>query len=243
MKRILDAIRRAVTPGASTRYRIVTTAEETGGWQEDGTARRQHAAWSRLLIEMKAGEPRSDLVTAADALRATSLTNPSVVEIGCGTGYYTEVFATLFGPVRYVGIDYSPAMVRLARNAYPGQRFLVADGTRLPMRDGSCDVAFSGNSLMHIPQFAAAITETARITTRWCVFHSVPVLENRETTMLRKQAYGAELFEIVFNRAHLEDTFARSGLRIEKMTESVPYDIARQVGEQAREVTYVCSRM
>jgi SAM-dependent methyltransferase len=242
VSRLFDFIRRALTPGASTHYRILNAPVTTDGWREEATARHQHSAWSQLLTQMHAGEPRSDLVAAADALRRTGIADPRVVEIGCGTGYYSEIFATLFGPVRYIGVDYSPAMIGVAHRTYPRATFLVGDATRMPLEDRSCDVAFSGNSLMHIADYAAAIAETVRISSRWCVFHSVPVLENRNTTMLQKRAYGAELFEVVFNRSELERAFSSAGIIVEAVLNSVPYDITRQVGETAEELTYVCSR-
>ena len=52
------------------------------------------AAGTRLSTAhcaMKDGEPRLDFRIAAEAVAATGLSNPRLLEIGCGSGYYSEV--------------------------------------------------------------------------------------------------------------------------------------------------------
>src|SRR6266446_3192844 len=124
----------------STDYRVLSGPEEarsmtasSGGWLAARTAARQERAYADLIRAMKAGQPRLDLKVAAAAIAATGLPNPRVLEVGCGSGYYSEVFATLLkGGVRYAGIDYSDAMIARARAHYPSAAFEVADATRLP---------------------------------------------------------------------------------------------------------------
>lgn len=240
--KVLDRLRSLLGRPTSSDYRIVETVTATDGWREPEVSRRQHAAWTKLLREMHAGSPRSDLFVAVAALRDTALAEPSVIEIGCGSGYYSEILKFLFGPIRYVGIDYSAAMIGRARESWPNERFLIADATHLPFRDRSFDVGFSGNSLMHIPDYRAAIAETARVSAQWCVFHSVPVMEHRATTLLCKKAYGTDVYETVFNRAELESLFAEAGLVIHAVRDSIAYDVGSYLGDRTREVTYTCAR-
>jgi SAM-dependent methyltransferase len=51
-----------------------------------------------------------------------------VLELGCGTG---DLLAAT-RPVRGLGVDFSPAMIDLARPAHPGLAFEVADAARVP---------------------------------------------------------------------------------------------------------------
>ncbi|HZD54761.1 MAG TPA: bifunctional class I SAM-dependent methyltransferase/glycosyltransferase family 2 protein [Candidatus Aquicultoraceae bacterium] len=55
----------------------------------------------------------------------------SVLEIGCGTG---DLLASL-SPSKGVGIDLSPAMVKIARSKFPFLVFLAGDAEYLPLRE------------------------------------------------------------------------------------------------------------
>src|SRR4051794_31813410 len=95
----------------STDYRVLSGPEEarkltasSSGWLAARTVARQERAYADLIRAMKAGEPRLDLKVAAEAIAATGIPNPRVLEVGCGSGYYSEVFATLLREgVRYTG--------------------------------------------------------------------------------------------------------------------------------------------
>jgi len=123
-KRIVEAtpiVRRHVL--ASSDYRMLADQEEargiavsSGGWLAARTVMRQERAYQGLIATMKRGEPRLDLKVAAEAIAETGIASPRVLEVGCGSGYYSDVFATLLpGGARYTGIDYSDAMIARAR--------------------------------------------------------------------------------------------------------------------------------
>src|SRR5205085_7187691 len=133
-------------------------ATTSTGWLAARTVRRQEAAYRNLIADIRGGEPRVDLRIAAEAVAATGIEAPSLLDVGCGSGYYAEVLATLVpGGVRYTGIDYSQVMIDRARTNYPSATFAVADATRLPYPEGSFDIVFNGVSLMHIIDYQAAI--------------------------------------------------------------------------------------
>jgi ubiquinone/menaquinone biosynthesis C-methylase UbiE len=166
-----------------------------------------------------------------------------VIEVGCGSGYYSEVFATLLpGGVRYTGIDYSEAMIARACAHYPSTAFEVADATRLPYADGAFDIVFNGVSLMHIVEYQAAIREAARIAARYCVLHTVPVFRDHRTTFLRKYAYGAPVVEIIFGKPELMSLCQQSGLRLECEWACIPYDMTEVTGHYATTETYLFSK-
>lgn len=239
---VRDFVRYLFARPASSEYEIVDSVEAAEGWRESILAQRQHEAYKPLLADLRRGNPRADLRAAADAIAFTRIAHPTLLEIGCGTGYYSEVLETLAGSVRYFGLDYSPAMVDAARRIYPHAHFLLGDATTLPLHESSVDIALSGNSLMHIPNYRAAVFEAARTARRWCVFHSVPVLETRATTRMSKKAYGVRVFEVTFNRHELEDLFADAGLAIRDTKETTTYDLSAVLGERPRVLTYVCEK-
>jgi ubiquinone/menaquinone biosynthesis C-methylase UbiE len=229
----------------STDYRLSDEAEIRNtapkGWLTPLAARRQERAYLALLAQMHAGQPREDLTIAAQAVDALGRAEVSLLEIGCGSGYYKEVFDRISRTaVTYSGIDYSPAMVARARSRYPEAHIQRMDATALTFPDGAFDVAFNGVSLMHILDWRRAVAESRRVARLACIFHSVPVFPTRTTAYLRKYAYGAPVGEIVFNRGELLACFAANGLRIAQSWTGLPYDVHAVAGEHSFAETFLC---
>jgi ubiquinone/menaquinone biosynthesis C-methylase UbiE len=231
---------------ASTDYQVVTStdlthATDSGAWRRVDVVHRQDEAWQTLVRDMLAGRPRRDLVAAADAVRATGMSQPSVLEVGCGSGYYCRILPHLLGrPIGYTGLDYSPAMVDLARQRYPRSRFCVGDATSLPFGNASFDVVFNAAALMHIPNYRAAVAEARRVGRRWCIFHTLVLLRRRETTFVTKRAYGQRTVEIIFNEAQLRQLLTEHGLTVRQELPSVPDNLQPLLGEPTRCVTWLC---
>lgn len=229
----------------STDYQLIdfdtAISERYDGWCERIVADRQDAAYRTLIREMHAGRPREDFLVAAEAVRRTGLDNPSILEVGCGSGYYNEILSHfLKRQVRYMGVDRSPAMISLARKRYPSYPFVVGDATALPFGDGAFDAVLNGVSLMHILRYELAVAESRRVGRRWSIFHTVPVLQRRETTILRKSAYGQPTIEIIFNEAHLCHLLEQRGLAVRHVLDSVPYNLEAVLNERTVTRTYVC---
>jgi SAM-dependent methyltransferase len=103
-------------------------------------------------------------VLAADSVaqleQYTSLDDRMVVDIGGGPGYYREEF-TRRG-ARYVVVD--PDLAELSARSAPAAGTVRGDGTRLPLKTGSVDVAFSSNALEHVEAPEAFADEMLRVT-------------------------------------------------------------------------------
>lgn len=234
----------------STDYKILrgldearAAARSSGGWLAARTVARQERAYQGLIADMKNGEPRLDFTVAAEAVRATGIAFPSLLEVGCGSGYYSEVFADLIpGGISYSGIDYSEAMIARARSNYPSVSFEVANATRLPYPDNAFDIVFNGVSLMHIIDYPAAIREAARVAERYCILHTVPVFDAHRTTYLSKYAYGAPVVEIVFGKRELMSLCRDAGLRLQREWPCIPYDVAEVTGHRSGTETYLFSK-
>lgn len=127
----------------------------------DGLDARAAEAWSRTeptwgifgIREIDLGAPLGD-VRGLD-----------VVELGCGTAYFSAILAKL--GARPVGVDPTPAQLATARRMQDetGIRFplVEAPGERVPLPDASFDLAFSeyGASLWADPRLWVA--EAARL--------------------------------------------------------------------------------
>jgi ubiquinone/menaquinone biosynthesis C-methylase UbiE len=130
-------------------------------------------------------------------------------------------------------------MIARARAHYPSTAFEVADATRLPYADAAFDIVFNGVSLMHIVDYPAAIREAARVASRYCIFHTVPVFDDYRTTYLRKYAYGAPVIEVIFGRQQLMTLCQDAGLRLEREWNSIPYDVSAVTGHRSSTRTYL----
>jgi SAM-dependent methyltransferase len=245
---VLGRLRRWVlrTPPASADYVVLDAAQaiETPltAWHRAVVADRQLAAYRALIRAMRAGRPRVDLVVAAQAVRHTQLAHPGLLEVGCGGGYYSEILPYLLGaPIAYIGLDIAPAMVERARRHYPTRHFLVGDAAALPFADHSIDIVLNGVALMHTRAYARAIAESRRVSRRWCIFHTVPLLRTRPTTYLRKQAYGETTLEIIFNEDELLALFQQHGLHVQARFPSLPYDLAPVLGVPTWSETFLCA--
>jgi ubiquinone/menaquinone biosynthesis C-methylase UbiE len=227
-------------------YQLAKTGDalSADGWKVQSAASRQHEAFQQLLQDASAGNPRVDFQVAARAIASTGLADPLVIEVGCGSGYYSEVLSLLLRrPLRYVGIDFSQAMVGLAHVTYQQIPFLAGDACRLPLQDGSCDILLNGTSLMHIANYRQAIAESVRVSREWCIFHTVPLVARRKTTLTHKLAYGQRVVEIIFNQAELESILRENKLTIHEVFESIPYDVSAVLGEPSWTLTYLCRKI
>jgi SAM-dependent methyltransferase len=94
-----------------------------------------------------------DVEVMLAAVGASLAPDDDVVEIGCGIGRLTRVFAARARSVR--ALDVSPRMIELAGEHNPGLasvEWIVGDGSSLSgIEDGSADVCISHVVLQHIP--------------------------------------------------------------------------------------------
>ena len=94
---------------------------------------------------------------------------------------------------------------------------------------------------MHLLGYQAAIQESRRVARRWCIFHTVPVVTKRPTTILKKFAYGSAVVEIVFNAEEFPSLLSNNGLRLCDVLNSLPHEYLNEVlREPITARTYVC---
>jgi ubiquinone/menaquinone biosynthesis C-methylase UbiE len=84
-----------------------------------------------------------------------------VLDLGCGEGRLSRRLSAL--GYRVVGIDTSPTLVRLAREADPAGDYQVADASALPLDDASFDLVVAFMSLQDMDDEAGAVCEAARV--------------------------------------------------------------------------------
>ncbi|MFI6026839.1 class I SAM-dependent methyltransferase [Amycolatopsis magusensis] len=104
---------------------------------------------------------RALLAAFAESVRAGG--EGEVVDLGCGPGHITAHLGRL--GLRAFGVDASPAMIGLAREAYPELRFEVGSMAALDIADGTLGGVLSRSSIIHIPpqDLPAVVAEFARV--------------------------------------------------------------------------------
>ncbi|MBY0340737.1 MAG: methyltransferase domain-containing protein [Rhodocyclaceae bacterium] len=208
-------------------------------WQSPEIPQRQRFLVDSQLSAHKRGVATPVFDVLVKALRALSVpAGSSVLEIGCSSGYYSEVLASADLGLVYSGCDYSPAFIEMAEEKYPDIAFDVQDATELRYADRSFDIVISGCCLLHIPEYSVAIAETARVTGQYAIFHRTPVVIGRSTEYFRKKAYGVETVEIHFNEEEFIGLLTQSGLRL-----VATYTLDESIPEGSACRTYVCRKV
>lgn len=183
-------------------------------WCNEAIPLKQRQLVQTQLQEMYRGHIPAHFQALLQLMRPITQVNSSVLELGCSSGYYYEILSYLLNkPLRYTGIDISPHFISMAQAFYPGQTFLVADCTDLPLEDRSHYIAISSGLLLHVPRYQAHIAETVRVSERYVLAHRTPVCRQRPTQYFHKQGYGVDMHELHFNERELMTEFLKHKLR------------------------------
>lgn len=124
---------------------------EKEGWADAGVAR----SYAR------------DFATASDAAvpvlvaQSGAAEGQRLLDICCGHGNVTE--GLLASGAEVTGLDFSPAMLEMARRRCPGASFVEGDAGALPFEDSAFDGVTVGFGLPHVPDPAAVLSETRRV--------------------------------------------------------------------------------
>lgn len=234
--------------GASTHYVEMASDEAASeaarlrrAWLNDDIPARQRELADRQLAAYRRGDEVDVFDVLVQSLRdLPGVAAPMrVLEVGCSSGYYSEVFRIAKLDVDYTGCDYSEPFVMLARQRHPGLPFDIQDAVAMAYADNAYDVVISGCCLLHIPEYQAAVAETARVASHYAIFHRTPVVLGQPNKYYSKQAYGVETIEIHFNEPQFLQLLADSGLEL-LATHTLDETVRHGVGSATR--TYVCRK-
>jgi len=86
----------------------------------------------------------------------------TVVDLGCGTGFFTEIIAGRYQQV--IGLDISTKMLNFAKsNRNKKIHWLEADAYKLPLADKSIDFVYSNLMIQWCDQLSTVIKEILRV--------------------------------------------------------------------------------
>jgi ubiquinone/menaquinone biosynthesis C-methylase UbiE len=122
----------------------------------------EHAGWERAAPAYRAtfAHATSAFIEALlDAARVEA--GMQVLDVACGPGLIAGA-AQRRGAVA-IGLDFSAAMIALARTAHPRIRFEESDAEAMPFADRSFDVVVSNFGIHHVPDPVRALSEARRV--------------------------------------------------------------------------------
>ncbi len=84
-----------------------------------------------------------------------------LLDVACGPGFVTQAAADRGATV--TGLDFSAAMLAVARDRHPGLRFDQGDAEALPYGDASFSAVVSNFGIHHVPRPQIALREAHRV--------------------------------------------------------------------------------
>jgi len=126
------------------------TAEKEG-WSETNTAQSYAAS-----LEGATAQSVPELVRQVGAGPRTQ-----ALDLCCGPGVVTAGLQA--AGAKTTGLDFSPAMLKLARQAVPEAEFVEGDAMKLTYEDNSFDAVTIGFGILHVPDPISVLTEAHRV--------------------------------------------------------------------------------
>lgn len=99
-------------------------------------------------------------------VEGVELAGKAVLDLGCGTGGITRFLAETYRPASIVGVDIDPGLIERAGERAGGAAGLSFRTVRpgpLPFADGSFDMVFSKDAMVHIENKEALFAQIFRV--------------------------------------------------------------------------------
>lgn len=218
---------------------VLTEKRINDAWKDQSIPEAQRAIVNTELSRMYKGDIIPIYRILAEAVRMTGCENSQIIEVGCASGYYSEVLPHLLQhPIKYIGVDYSRALIQCARQYYLDTSFLLGDASALPFGSKVADILISGCVLLHMADYKKGIAESERVSRKWVIFHRTPVVDG-PTIYYTKLAYGVKCLEIAFGQDDLLNLFRQNGLTLVKSFE-ISQNTVQCTSFRGWGMTYLC---
>lgn len=145
----------------STRRQVAPAEENRAGVVDTYTRLSANYEQTRLTPYMQLVE---EIERGIIAEQANRLGDCTALEVGCGTGRFSEFLVRLGCHVH--ALDVTPAMLEQARALRSGAsaiKWIRASAENLPLVDASFDLVLALKVLPHVPNLPSAIGDVARV--------------------------------------------------------------------------------
>ncbi|XXK36138.1 class I SAM-dependent methyltransferase [Rhodobacteraceae bacterium nBUS_22] len=188
-------------------------------WQSERTPREQWKIVSQQIQRLKQNIETAEFKSFREALETSYKTNDcfGVLEVGCSSGYYSEVLNRSFPNSSYTGVDFSKQFVEFGAAKFPNINLQQMDAEDLgEFADRQFDCVVSGCVLLHIPNWKNALIESARVANRSLILHRTP-LSDTNTQRYIKSAYGSPTLEWQFSINDINEQLAGVSFRLKQV--------------------------
>ena len=122
----------------------------------------EHAGWQKAAPHYQATFAAATREFAEALLDAAEIgPEAAVLDLCCGAGLVAGAAAARGATVS--GLDFSPAMLDVARAAHPALYFAEGDAEAMPFPDASFDAVVSSFGVHHVPRPGRALAEARRV--------------------------------------------------------------------------------
>ena len=131
--------------------------------------------FDRLAPEWEATRvSRERLVAIEAALDAVPSPPARALDLGTGTGAVARLVAEHWPDAEVTGVDVSPGMIDEARR-YGGQRYEVADASRLPYADGTFELVTLNNMIPFFDELARVTAPGGHVAVSYSMGANTPI--------------------------------------------------------------------
>ena len=95
--------------------------------------------------------------------RNIMLYGKTILDVGCGSGYSSELILKKHKPKKLIAFDLMPEQISLARKRNIPVDFFGGDATDMHIDDQSCGAAFVFGIVHHIPDWQKELNELSRV--------------------------------------------------------------------------------
>jgi O-antigen/teichoic acid export membrane protein/SAM-dependent methyltransferase len=155
---------------SASRFDFLTLSELAGRAREDlqHTLRSSGTEEAGYQVEREFNAVMGEERNEAQSFRLQDMIRwdcDRVLDLGCGSGYWSERIARLHPWMRVVGVDFGQAFIEKARERYrsPNLEFLREDFLELSFPDGSFDVVYADNTIEHSFDVSRTLREAFRV--------------------------------------------------------------------------------
>jgi len=140
-------------------------------WKLSMIAFAKQAAYRVLFLDKHVGAQREELQRKNVEILSSRLPGKKVLEVGCGRGSFLRSLHDKYG-CECTGVDISAQMIGYAQEHYPGPRYMVVNGSKLPFADDEFDFVIFCYVLHHVDDLPKMIEEAKRVGRNILIYES-----------------------------------------------------------------------